>query len=60
MAQLRAHVYNRFPPEGTKAHTPNHIEKRVKYDQTQQQIEEHGLWEWYRRGDIILIYTFSA
>lgn len=32
-------------PEGTETHAANHVEKRVKYEQTQQQIEEHGLWE---------------
>lgn len=30
-------------PEGTETHAANHVEKRVKYEQTQQQIEEHGL-----------------
>ncbi len=38
-----AHACARFSPEGSEAHTPNHVEKRVKYEQTQQQIEEHGL-----------------
>lgn len=33
----------RHSPEGAEAHTPNHVEKSVKYEQTQQQIEEHGL-----------------
>lgn len=28
-----AHACGRFSPEGTEAHTPNHVEKRVKYDQ---------------------------
>lgn len=32
-------------PEGTEAYTPNHVEKSVKYEQTQQQIEEYGLWD---------------
>lgn len=37
-----------FLPEGTKAHAPNHVEKAVKYDQAQQQIEKHGLCEGER------------
>lgn len=39
-----AHARERLSPEGTEAHTANHVEKRVKYEQTQQQVEEHGLW----------------
>lgn len=40
----RMRVRDCCSPEGTEAHTPNHVEKRVKYEQTQQQMEEHGLW----------------
>lgn len=37
-------------PEGTKADAPDHVEKRVKYEQTQQQVEEHGLLGWIENG----------
>lgn len=37
-------------PEGTETHTPNHVEKSVKYEKTQQQIEEHGLWDNHTGG----------
>lgn len=42
---LRTGWVQGFTPEGTEAHTPNHVEKRVKYEQTQQQVEEYGLWD---------------
>lgn len=32
-------------PEGTKTNAPDHVEKGVKYEQTQQQVDEHGLWD---------------
>lgn len=34
-----------FSPEGTETHAAYHVEQAVKYQQTQQQIEEHGLLE---------------
>lgn len=34
-----------FSPEGTETHAAYHVEQAVKYEQAQQQIEEHGLLE---------------
>lgn len=48
-----AHACEWFSPEGTKTHTADHVEHRVKYDQAQQQVEEHGLWDWDRKFGII-------
>lgn len=41
-------------PEGTEAHAPDHVEEGVKYEQTQQQVEEHGLSGTNHRGRHII------
>lgn len=49
-----------FKPEGTEAHAPDHVEERVEYEQTLQQVEEHGLWEWRQDNESLLHDTVSG
>lgn len=51
---VHVRMRERSSPECTEAHAANHVEERVKYDHTQQQIEEHGLWGGDRERQALL------
>lgn len=46
-------------PEGTETHAGNHVKNRVKYDETHQQVEEHGLWNRDRKNGHYFHNTIS-